>query len=310
MDKERLENIRKLANNFADRKVRAAARLAEIKGRMWYFAVLGLKTNLEHFDFDIIAKLQRVIEPPGEVELAAALREKTIFSVVARYSHSIQYELAVNRDFASTDQAAFNLAWWITSALRVRTLAEILVPAVSDHSWSTIAGAPDGSCHAQLLEDVPKARRLSEPVEVGRTDFEWVLLYLNRFSELLEVPKFRLAVESLSTHNFQSSERMMAATIWAGIEALFEIQSELRFRLATLVSSSLEPRGEDRRKLYRRTKALYDVRSKAVHGSPISDAKIQEHIIEVRHLLSRLLCRFIEIGKVPNEQELEEFVFC
>jgi hypothetical protein len=127
---------------------------------------------------------------------------------------------------------------------------------------------------------------------------------------LLELPEFRLAVESLTTHHFASSERMMAATLWAGIEALFEIQSELRFRLAIQIASILEPRGSTRRDLYRRVKKLYDVRSKAVHGSALSKDKMDEHIVEVRALLSRLLCKFTELGKVPNEEELEDFMFC
>ena len=36
----------------------------------------------------------------------------------------------------------------------------------------------------------------------------------------------------------------MTALLWAGIESLFQINAELRFRLATLIALTLEPRGE------------------------------------------------------------------
>ena len=309
LNDEHLAEIGERVGHFEARKMRAAKRLAAIEGRHWYFAILGLACDANELTLAPLAKLQRVTEPPGEIELAAALENKLIFSAIGRYAHQIQYELAVNREHFGDDQQAFNIAWWVISALRIRTLSEILIPAVADHSWSTIAAVTNGSCHAQLLEDVPQARRLSDPVRVEQIDLEWVGSNLDSFANLLEQPKFRLAVESLSTHHFSTSERMMAATLWAGIEALFEIQSELRFRLAVVIASVLEPRGEARRTLYQLVKKLYDTRSKAVHGSPLTKVKIEEHILEVRKILSRLLCRFVETGSVPTEEQLEELIF-
>jgi hypothetical protein len=306
---ERLAEIESQVGHFEARRARAVERLSAVEGKHWYFAILGLTCDAEDLDLAPLAKLQRVIEPPNEIELAAALENKLIFSAIGRYAHQIQYELAVSREHVKNDRQAFNFAWWIISVLRIRTLSEILIPVVADYSWSTIAAVTNGACHGQLLEDVPQARRFGEPVRVQQADLEWVSSNLTSFADLLEQPKFRLAVESLSTHHFSTSERMMAATLWAGIEALFEIQSELRFRLAVVIASVLEPRGEARRNLYRVVKKLYDTRSKAVHGSPLARAKIEEHILEVRKLLSRLLCRFVETGSVPTEDQIEELIF-
>lgn len=306
---ERLKGIKNLSEHFTARKDRAAKRLNTTPEGYWYFAILGLKTEVDSFEFDSLAKLQEVSEPPGAIEIAGALRDKVFFNAISRYSSSFEFELAVPRNSGNSEQAAFNLAWWIISALRVKTLAEILIPAVSDYSWSTMA-AIDGQCHAQLLEDVPQAKRLAEPIEITSTDLGWVVANLNTFSELLETPKFRLAVETLTTHHFQNSERMVVAALWAGIEALFEVQSELRFRLSALIASMLEPRGKTRLELYRRAKKLYDVRSKAVHGSPLSRTQIHEHVIEVRKILSQLLCKSIESKKVPTEQDFDDYMFC
>ena len=306
---EELKSLENLSSHFAERKKRAKARLAEAIGRYWYFAILGLRTNVEEFSFASFGKLRRVIEPPGEIELAAALKIKSLFTAISRYSHNINYELAIDREFGSGDDEAFTLAWWIISALRVKTQTELLIPAVSDYSWSTIAGV-DGDCHAQLIEDVPQARARSAPIEITESDLQWVLHNLTTFGRLLEVPKFRLAVTSLTTHHLENSDRMMVATLWVGIEALFEVQSELRYRISALAASVLEVRGQGRYDLYKRIKKLYDVRSKAVHGSPISGEKINEHILEVRGLLSRLVCKVVELGEVPNEEAFEKLMLC
>lgn len=306
---EHLAEIKDRVGHFEARRARAAERLATVDGKHWYFAVLGLNCDTEELALAPLAKLQRVSEPPGEVELAAALENKAIFSAIGRYAYQIQHELTVSREHVENDQQAFNVAWWIVSALRIRALSEILIPAVADHSWSTIAAVTDGTCHAQLVEDVPQARRFGAPVQVQQVDLDWVSSNLTRFADLLEQPNFRLAVESLSTHHFSTSERMMVASLWAGIEALFGIQSELRFRLAVVVASVLEPRGEARRDLYRMVKQLYDTRSKAIHGSPLTKVKIEEHILEVRKLLSRLLCSFVEAGAVPTEEQVEALIF-
>src|SRR5215211_5996085 len=103
---------------------------------------------------------------------------------------------------------------------------------------------------------------------------------------MLEVPKFRLAVEALTTHQHLVSLRMMAASLWSGIEALLGIQAELRFRITLSIASILEPRGEQRSARYRRVKKLYDIRSKAVHGITLSENELISHVAETRKLLS------------------------
>ncbi len=305
-----LEQLDKLIEPFEQRKRRAARRLARQKGRYYYFAVLGLETQAKTYDvLDQVARFRAVNDPPGEIELAAALREDHLFGAIGRYSHGIRHELCVSREFGSNDQAPFSLAWWIISCLRVRTLAELLIPAVADHSWSTIAAVQNRTCYARLLEDVPQARRLSEPVPVSKADLQWVSSHLVAFATLLQHPSFRLAVDALSTHHLQTSERMMAAMLWSGIEALFAIDSELRFRLSASVAAALESRGPARHKLHAKIKRLYDVRSKAVHGGVVSEDKLREHVMQVRALLSRLLCTFTEAGALPAKRDMEALIF-
>jgi hypothetical protein len=269
--------------------------------------LLGLSTEVKEYRFAELATLRPVEEPPGEVELARALKDKTLLSAVGRYSHSITHELAVKGSLSPENQGAFNLAWWIVAAVRIKTLAEILVPAVSDHTWSTIAAVPQDSCNIQLIEDVPRARRLGPPVSVKELDLRWVDDHLESFAALLEleVQKFRLAVDSLTTHQQEASLRMTTASLWVGLEALFGVKAELCFRLAALVASCLEARGEQRITLYHDLKHLYDFRSKAVHGEKLTDEVLIAHILQVRRLLSRVLCKMVEEKRVPSEDDLD-----
>ena len=298
-----------ILDHLQARKERAAARLANMRGKQFCFALLGLKTSVDQFEFLPGVRLQAVEDPPNEIELAQCLKSRGDFVAIGRYSTAIRYELAVDAKFGETEQAAFNLAWWLIAALRVRSLAEFLVPLVADHSWSTIAGAPEESCVAKLLEDVPQAYRLKEPVEVTRSDLEWVSEHLLTFPTLLENERFRLAVEALCTHQHHPTKRMMAAVLWSGIEALFSIESELSFRIACYAAAVLEPRGKSRSDVFKRVKSLYSVRSKAVHGASVTDDELSKHVVEVRNLLSRLLCMFTEAKHLPGRHEFDEALF-
>lgn len=309
INKTKLTELRSLAEHFLDRKTRAKERLSGHVDNQLCFAVLGLRLHADEYQINEFAVLRKVVEPPGEVELASALQDKSLLSAVARYSSSIDYELAVSRSFSHQEQAVLNLSWWIVSSLRCKSRVDILVPAVSDSSWSTINGREDNSCHIYLLEDIPQARRFGEPVVVTADDLKWVGDNLTTWANLLENPSFRLAVESLTTHQQHANLRMATAALWAGFEALFAISAELRFRLATFAASYLEERGEKRHVLYSQIKKLYDYRSKAVHGAPTSDQELEEHILEIRSLLSRLVCRMAEVGSVPTVQDYEKHLF-
>jgi hypothetical protein len=149
---------------------------------------------------------------------------------------------------------------------------------------------------------------LAEPVKIVEEDLRWAFKRALIVGDLLEVPRFRLAVEALTTHQHLLSPRMMAASIWSGIEALIDISQELTFRLALSVASLLEPRGEQRYERYRQTKKLYEIRSKAVHGGELNDDAIRPHVIQSRKLLSDLICHMLDARKVMSREEIERTV--
>nr|WP_227739800.1 HEPN domain-containing protein [Burkholderia cenocepacia] len=306
----RFEAPEDVLTHFKRRKKKAQERLAALEGTPELcFALSGLVLHGGPYEFPGVATLRAVQQPPGEIELAGALKNKGLMSAIARHMPAVTHELAVLQSALNDPQERLNMGWWIISALRCRSLADLLVPAVANVSWDAIPAVDSDSCEAQLLEDVPAARRLGQVVVVSRDALDWVHKHLTAWIGILERPAFRLAVDSVTTHHQQANLRMSAAALWAGFESLFGISSELRFRLAALSASFLEDRGPARLALYRRIKALYDYRSKAVHGAATTDALLAAHIIEVRGLLSRLMCRMTEAGTLPSIDDFEERLF-
>ena len=70
--------------------------------------------------------------------MASAIGHEELLAAIGRYSLSVKHELAVTRSFGNGVQSQFTLAWWIVSALKIRTLVDLLIPVVSDRSWSTM----------------------------------------------------------------------------------------------------------------------------------------------------------------------------
>ncbi|HET6203334.1 MAG TPA: hypothetical protein VFI25_11090 [Planctomycetota bacterium] len=145
-----------------------------------------------------------------------------------------------------------------------------------------------------------------EPVTISGADLDWVNENLPAFGNLLKVPRFRLAVECFTTHAHEASLRMTTASLWTGVEALFGINAEVRFRSAALVGAFLETRGRERVARYRAVKALYDLRSKAVHGGTLEDQALEQHIRDVRGVLSSLLRKIIESKHLPTDDEWDD----
>ena len=301
------EKLLELIDHFKSRKDFANNRIANLAGKHEVcFALSGLIFRHGPYVFHEIGELREVLHPPGEVELAGALQNKSLLSPIARHMPAVTHELALQCSEPKLQQTELNIGWWILSALRCRTLIDLLVPAVANVSWDVFPAMQPNSCKVQLLEDVPKARRISPVKELSLESLDWVQQYLENWISLLEFPAFRLAVDSLTTHNQHANLRMTAAALWAGFEALFGISSELRFRLALMTAAYLEERGQKRLEAYRRIKKLYDYRSKAVHGGATTDNLLIEHIVEVRELLSRLVCRITELGEMPAIEDYEE----
>lgn len=297
---EKLEELKEGAQHYIDRRERAASRLAGDIEPQWCWAMVGLPIDVQEFNFAESLVIRPVIEPPEQAELIWYLGDKSHVNSVGRYSHAIGHELALRRDRFKSEEQAASFSWVVFAAIRVRSLAEFLIPAFANYSWSSISAVSDGSSMVRPVEDIPGANRFDSSRRVGVSDLQWVANHLTQFAKLLKNPRFHLAVECLTTHPFEATERMAAASLWVGFESIFKVDFELRFRLSALAASLLEPRGQKRIATYKKIKSLYDFRSRLIHGASVDTKKIVSHICEVREFLSLVLQEIVERKKMPD----------
>lgn len=122
------------------------------------------------------------------------------------------------------------------------------------------------------------ARALSE------TECLWLESNFRKAQLLLVQHGMQNAVHCLATYHWHSLPRAQLALIWAGIEGLFGVDSEIIFRVSLYTAKFLAP--EDRiaqQKIFSEVKQLYNVRSKAVHGADLK-------VIQVTALPDQLHC--------------------
>jgi hypothetical protein len=155
----------------------------------------------------------------------------------------------------------------------------------------------------------------ADPKLLLADDLSWVRNNLSMVIRLTEHDGFQTAVEALCTYMLAATDRMKVAQLWAGIEAIFDLEYELKYRLSILAARLLCTPGKECREVYGDMKDLYSERSKIIHGKPLAkkkeahDEKVRAHIGRTRARLAELLTRVIELGKVPTEGDFEEMLF-
>ncbi|MGY4816159.1 hypothetical protein ACVNP3_09450 [Pseudomonas chlororaphis subsp. piscium] len=309
MKDESIESLRRWAERYVARKRRAELRRISpaYAGQAFYFGLVGFRMEPEvfcflHQDLSIV----EVQEPPEYNELELVSKSASCSSIMSRYSRDVSHELVVRN---AGIHVACSLSLWVVALIRVKTISEFLVPIVSSASWSIIPAMEGRECLFSTIEDVPKFKCDETQLPVSSEDLRWVSDNLNKFAILSKSSGFSLAVEALTTHQHQASIRMNVAMLWSGIEGLFNISAELRFRLAIFIACLIEPPGAERKKMYHKVKKLYDVRSKAVHGGKLTAAQLLEHSMEVRMMLSKILVVIINAGELPSEDDIESKIF-
>jgi hypothetical protein len=285
----------------------------------WHFAVGGLDTQHETLALGGPITLRRLRSFPTHEQLALSLTSLPVAGAMALYGENIvRHELVIDAArFEDRIEEIFPTAEVILAGLRIRTGAEIVCPAVCERSWAALRTSPPNQCRAYHVER-GYSHVASEPKLVLADDLDWVRENSKPMLDLCRKHEnFQTAVEALCTYMLASNDRMKVAQLWAGVEAIFEIQYELRYRLATLSAKFLGSSPVQRREVYADMKALYGERSKIIHGQPLdkkktkdtNEARVREHIRRIRSRLAQLLTRLIALGKVSTEEEFEEMRF-
>ena len=140
--------------------------------------------------------------------------------------------------------------------------------------------------------------------KISDEEASWIEKYFHTARTLLDKIRFQNAVHCLATYRWHSLPRARLALLWSGIEGLFNIDSELVFRLSLYIARFLTPDNEEEmKKIFSSVKRLYKQRSAAVHGSRIK-GEAGKAVEESALLLKTLLKRCIVAGELPCEEEL------
>lgn len=198
--------------------------------------------------------------------------------------------------------------WWIVALLRLRVSPAIVVPVVSDMSFSEASTATREPLFWPIeMQAGPLMVGSGGGPEASITsaDLEWLRDHWIAAGTLMAKHKvFNRTFQSFDSARFSRSPSDALLVLWGALEQMFSRKdAELRFRVSAVISSYLEPIGEQRRKAFEHTRSLYDRRSKVAHGGTLEEADAA--FKATRALLRQCLQKMISTGRVPPIEHLE-----
>ncbi|MDA7861959.1 HEPN domain-containing protein [bacterium] len=274
----------------------------------WHFAIAGLKTNTDSLELYPGVTIEKLKLVPTETELTNHLKDALVAGVMQHYCSDqvIQHELVIDATMVEDSTPTVEQAGHILAGLRICTEAEIICPAFCDRSWADLREATTNSCEAELLERAMYSHSFENSTTITEDDLYWVRDNLELLESLAENARFATARDALSTYMHAANYRMMAAQLWAGIEAIFEAQHEISYCISLWAALLLEKRGSSCKERRTEIKKLYNGRSTAVHGGNIDDDDLKIHVASARGLLANLLSKIVERGSMPSRDDFHE----
>lgn len=145
---------------------------------------------------------------------------------------------------------------------------------------------------------------LSQNYTLSEQDEEWIRKHYSTAINLLHNDIYSTAVHAMASYRWHSMPRIQLAILWSGIESLFNVSTEVSFRLSLYVANFLAEHNEQEVSiLFKKVKNLYNMRSSAVHGNKLK-FDIFSSVKESASLLNRLIVKCAEIGSLPNKENL------
>lgn len=148
--------------------------------------------------------------------------------------------------------------------------------------------------------------RLSSVAPASAVDLDWATEQFNAFHGLLGENRFQNAVRCYGNAHYLFDDDAKIMLLWAGIEGLLDVDSELRRRIALHAAILLDGTPAEKALYFDRLKKGYDVRSRVVHGSGAKPEVLQQGYALAGEGLLTLLRKCVELGRVPSAAELDE----
>ena len=144
---------------------------------------------------------------------------------------------------------------------------------------------------------------LSTAYSISEADEEWIFKNYDAAYALLEKECYQTAVHAMASYRWHSVPRIQLAVIWSGIESLFNVNTEVSFRISLYIANFLSDNEAEAKQIFKQVRKMYSLRSSAVHGNKTED-NVESAVVESADLLNRILRRCAETGSLPDVDNL------
>lgn len=238
------------------------------------------------------------IVPPLELETTVAGCSSFADYAAALQGTEIASFTLVVEDY-SGGQALVAKAWNALWTFRLLSLA-CRSPCLSLYSMS------DGDKPVySAASRTPFFHPLPQNHEATEAELIWAREHSNSFYKLIDVPEFASAIRCFGNAHYLLDTDVRIMLLWAGIEGLLSVDSELSRRLALYAALMIDGTLEEKTRFFEEVKSAYGVRSRAVHGGKAKAEQLASGAATASYILVTLLARCVEIGRVPSPGELD-----
>jgi hypothetical protein len=133
----------------------------------------------------------------------------------------------------------------------------------------------------------------------------WAKNNLHKFEGLIENDAFSSAMRCYGNAHYLFDIDTRIMLLWAGIEGLLSVDAELSRRIALYAALLHNGTPTEKRVYFNEVRKAYAIRSRAVHGGKASPTKLKAGYESASKILVGLLARCVELGRVPNSEELD-----
>lgn len=277
----------------------------------WY--ILGNGIYFEEDEVDILPYLKlRKVNKLSVFELAGlGAKGFQQWSLIEPFCYlKNNFEIISSENGSTFGYDVLNRAWLLNTLFVLRRKTSINSIALLNKSWNNLKTLND--IHANLCDYHVKMIRVDSLNEfkIENSDIHWLKEYFETANFLaFKHEKFRYSLEVLNSWRYCVDLKSAIAIIWAAIESIVDVSTEITYRLSLSVSSLLYARGEKRVDKFKEVKKLYNLRSKVVHGSNLNDNDIENALAASFNLLSELVSYMIENNRMITENEFETAIF-
>lgn len=263
----------------------------------WHIPCTGVKLGFKHFclvsrDGRPALWLQRT------EKLKRKLYQKHLIETGSldffRKIEKADFEIVVGRD-GSGEPVNLTEAHAFTFLLMIKNGGRLHAPAVLSAS---IFDDPETDIFCD--EFIAATPITTANTKLSISDAKWIQKHLPTALVFIEKEtRFQNAMQALTSFHCIPYANFCLLTAWTGLEALFQIEQELSFRLCLYISNYLR-RGQMRQTEFNKLRTSYVARSKIAHGLSTKTKDVLEFSFYTRDILRMCLRQSLENGELPQ----------